>query len=108
MNWISHQLYNRHHVNQEHQEAHLGVQHLPSSILQRPSCTLGTLLGLLMYMMSVVDLVGNAVHQSVLPDVHDGICSTPAAEYSTPNEGLDAHDGCCRLGVECSAPKSAS
>ena len=29
-----------------------------------------------MHMMAVVDLEGNAVHPSVLPDVHDGICST--------------------------------
>ena len=35
---------------------------------------------LLMDMMSVVDLEGNAVHQSVFPDVHDGICSTPTGK----------------------------
>ena len=35
---------------------------------------------LLMHMMSVVDLEGNAVHQSLLPDVHDGMCSTPTGK----------------------------
>ena len=63
---------------------------------------------LLMYMMSVVDFMGNAVHQSVPPGVHDGICSTPAGKYSTPCEAPDAHDGCCRLGGECSTPECAS
>ena len=44
---------------------------------------------LLMHMMAVVDFEGNAVHPSVLPDVHDGICSIPAGKYSTPSEALD-------------------
>ena len=51
-----------------------------------------------MHMMSVVDLIGNAVHPSVIPDIHDGICSTPTGKYSTPSEAPHAHDGCCRLG----------
>ena len=51
---------------------------------------------LLMHIMAV-DFEGNAVHPSVPPDVHDGICSTPNGKYSTPSEALDAHDGCCRL-----------
>ena len=63
---------------------------------------------LLINMMSVVDFVGNAVHQSVLPGVHDGMCSTPAGKYSTPSEAPGAHDGCCRLGGECSTHKCAS
>ena len=54
-----------------------------------------------MHMMSVVDLMGNAVHPSVLPDVHDGICSTPTGKYSTPSEAPDVHDVCCRLGGKC-------
>ena len=62
---------------------------------------------LLTHMMSVVNLVGNAVHSSVLPDVHDGICSTPAAKYSTPSVAPDAHDGCCRQNGECSTHNSA-
>ena len=41
---------------------------------------------------------------SVFPDVHDGICSTPAGKYSTPSEALDKHDVCCRLGGKCSPP----
>ena len=49
-----------------------------------------------MHIMAV-DFEGNAVHPSVPPDVHDGICSTPNGKYSTPSEALDAHDGCCRL-----------
>ena len=44
---------------------------------------------LLMHMMAVVDTMGNAVHPSVPPGVHDGICSTPAGKYSTPSEALD-------------------
>ena len=83
---------------------------------------------LLMHMLSAVDLMGNAVHPSVLPDVHDGICSTlsealesdvhdvccrlgrkvhdgicctPTGKYSTPSEAPDAHDGYCRLGRKC-------
>ena len=58
-----------------------------------------------MHMMSVVDLMGNAVHPSVPPGVHDGICSTPAGKYSTPCEAPDAHDVCCRLDRKCSTPK---
>ena len=61
---------------------------------------------LMINMMSAVDLVGNAVHQSVLPDVHDGICSTPAGKYSTPSEVPDEHDVCYRLG-KCSPSKCA-
>ena len=61
-----------------------------------------------MHMMSVVDLEGNAVHPSVLPDVHDGICCTPTGNYSTPSEAPDAHDVCCRFGGECSTSKCAS
>ena len=48
-----------------------------------------------MHMMSVVDLIGNAVHTNVLPDVHDGICSTPTGKYNTPSEAPNAHDGYC-------------
>ena len=44
---------------------------------------------LLMHMLAVVDLEGNAVYPSVLPDVHDGICSTPTGKYSTPSEAPD-------------------
>ena len=44
---------------------------------------------LLMQMMAAVDFEGNAVHPSVLPDVHDGICSTSAGKYSTPSEAPD-------------------
>ena len=62
---------------------------------------------LLINMMSVVNLVGNAVHPSVLPDVHDGICSTPAGKYSIPSEAPDAHNGCCRQNGESSTPNSA-
>ena len=82
-----------------------------------------------MHMMSVVDLMGNAVHPSVLPDVHDGycrlggkcgvhptvlpdvhdgICGTPTGKYSTPSEAPDAHDVCCRLDGKCSTSKCAS
>ena len=61
-----------------------------------------------MHMMAVVDKMGNAVHPTVPPDVHDGICSIPTGKYSTPSEAPDAHDGCCRLGGECSTPKCAS
>ena len=50
-----------------------------------------------MHMMAVVDFEENAVHPSVPPDVHDGICSTPTGKYSTPSEAPDAHDGCCRI-----------
>ena len=39
--------------------------------------------------MSVVDKMGNAVHPTVPPDVHDGICSIPAGKYSTPSEAPD-------------------
>ena len=63
---------------------------------------------LLIDMMTVVDLKGDAVYQSVLSDVHDGICSTPAGKYSTPSEAPDAHDGCCRQDGECITPKCAS
>ena len=63
---------------------------------------------LLIYMMSVVDLMGNVVHPSVPPGVHDGICSTPAGKYSTPCEAPDAHDVCCRLDRKCSTPKCDS
>ena len=63
---------------------------------------------LLMHMLAVVDYMGNAVQPRVIPDVHDGICSTPAGKYSTPCEAPDAHDGCCRLGEECSTPECAS
>ena len=38
---------------------------------------------LLMHMMAAVDFEGNAVHLSVLPDVHDGIRSTPVGKYSS-------------------------
>ena len=41
---------------------------------------------------------------SVLPDVHNGICSTPAVKYSTLSEAPDAHDVCCRLGGNYSPP----
>ena len=61
-----------------------------------------------MHMMSVVDLEGNAVHPSVLPDVRDGICSIPTFKYRTPSEAPDAHDVCCRLGGECSTPECVS
>ena len=61
-----------------------------------------------MHMMALEDLEGNAVHRSVLPDVHDGICSTPTGKYRTPSEAPDAHDVCCRLVGECSTPKCAS
>ena len=54
-----------------------------------------------MHMMSVLDLMGNEVHLRVLPDVHDGICSTPVFIYSTPSEAPDAHYGYCRLGRKC-------
>ena len=40
----------------------------------------------------------------MLPDVHDGIHSTPAGKYSTPSEAPDVHDGCCRLGGKCCPP----
>ena len=63
---------------------------------------------LLMHMMAVVHKMGNAVHPSVPPGLHDVICSTPAGIHSTPSEAPDAHDGCCRLGRECSTPKCAS
>ena len=43
----------------------------------------------LMHMMAAVDFEGNAVHPSVLPDVHDGIRSTNASKYSTPSEAPD-------------------
>ena len=56
---------------------------------------------LLINIMSVVNLVGNAVHPILLPDVHDSICSTPAGKYNTPSEAPDVHDGCC------STPNSA-
>ena len=49
-----------------------------------------------MHMMSAVDLMGNAVHPSVLPDVHDGICSTLSEAPES-----DVHDVCCRLGRKC-------
>ena len=63
---------------------------------------------LLINLMSVVDKMGNAVHPSVPPGVHDGICSTPVGKYSTPSEAPDAHDGCGRQDGECSTPNCAS
>ena len=35
-------------------------------------------------MVNPVHLLANAVQQSEAFDVHDGICSTPAGNYSTP------------------------
>ena len=49
-----------------------------------------------MHMVSVVDLMGNAVHPSVFPDAHDGICSTLSEAPES-----DVHDVCCRLGRKC-------
>ena len=42
-------------------------------------------------------LVGIQCTPNVLPDVHDGICSTPTGKYNTPSEAPDAHDVCSRL-----------
>ena len=60
-----------------------------------------------MHMMAVVDKMGNAVHPIVPPDIHDGICSTPAGKYSTPSEAPDVHS-CCTLAGKCTTPKRGS
>ena len=41
---------------------------------------------LLMHMLAVVDYMGNAVQSRVIPDVHDGICSTPAVHLLANTE----------------------
>ena len=43
-------------------------------------------------MVNPVHLQANAVHLSEIPNVHDGICSTPVGKYSTPSEAPDLHD----------------
>ena len=92
-----------------------GVLDLPSSVLHILSCKSGASLAVLqqytVYWCSTPSEAPDAhddccrlggkcgVHPSVFPDVHFGICSTPAGKYSAPSEAPDAHDGCCRLGV---------
>ena len=64
-----------------------------------------------MYMIAVhlmvnpLHLLGNAVHPSKAPDVHDCICSTPVGKYSTPSEAPDLHDRICNtLDGNCGTP----
>ena len=101
--------YRGHHV---HLDAHLGVLHLQSSVLQRPSCTSGATLGYttltIMYFRSLT-WVYCICHQKTCISYHVnqkprfGVLHLPSSVLQRQTCTLGASLGCTAFAIKCTA-----